>query len=89
MYHANGDLVCKKISVPAVTPAQYLQFNTFSNPNANYQPNAYRSKHGWYANQNKPCCSVPCRDGCRGGAPADAYQSPPRDYERAGVSDEE
>ena len=78
MYHANGDLVCESRQVPIITPTQYAQFSTFSSPNANYQPNAYRSQHGWYADQNKPCCSVPCRDGCRG--VSSSALSPPHDY---------
>ena len=83
-WHANGNMTCKTVVASTITPAQYVQFNTFSSSNANYQPNAYRSKHGWYADQNRPCCSVPCRSGCRGGsAPAQSHQSPPRDHHKA------
>lgn len=89
-WQANGDMTCKTVVAPAVTPSQYVQFNTFSSPNASYQPNAYRSKHGWYADQNRPCCSVPCRAGCRGGdAPAHSHNSPPRDHQASLAASDE
>ena len=56
-WHANGELECKNISVNTKQETKsYVEFNTFSNPNMNYNPNAYHENYNYYQQPAKNCC---------------------------------
>jgi hypothetical protein len=75
-WHATGELVCERVAVNTA-PASYRQFDSFSKPNASYNPNAYLQNVDWYNTHKAPCCNVPCKSACAGASPSS--QSPPRD----------
>lgn len=59
-YHATGDITCKPNTFKyEINPSNYLQFDAFDRPNANYQPDAYLQNIDWYrthgADKTK-CC---------------------------------
>ena len=78
-WHATGELVCENVVVRN-TPKSYQQFDTFSKPNANYNPNGYLKNVDWYNKRNESCCNVPCKCPCETTQPSPF--SPPRDYRK-------
>ena len=64
-WQANGMLNCQDPTVLPSGPAEPVsQFHTFTTPNNDYAPNAYRSWKSWYDSQNSPCCKLPCNQDC-------------------------
>jgi hypothetical protein len=65
-WQANGNLNCQNPTIlpDSATPESICHFNTFSEPNANYAPSAYRAQNVWYESKNPPCCKLPCKQGC-------------------------
>lgn len=58
-WHANGDLECKTINMPKKQDSKsYVEFDTFSNPNMNYQPNAYHNDYDYYQQPVKNSCLI-------------------------------
>lgn len=78
-WQATGELVCENVVVPDKPPS-YQEFNTFSTPNSNYNPNAYLQNVDWYNKRQAPCCNVPCECPCKNAVPSPL--SPPRDFSK-------
>lgn len=81
-WHANGNLICKKVNVP-YNPNQYqnyLEFNSFSCPNKNYQPNAYRANYDYYQQPPPNMCGANCD--CNVKELDNQWFSPPRTEKR-------
>ena len=61
-WHANGELKCKKVTVP-YNPNQssnILEFDSFSVPNKNYKPNEYRKNFDYYEQPAPKICGDSC-----------------------------
>lgn len=67
-WQANGTLSCQNPTVlpDSSNPDSISHFNTFTEPNANYAPNAYHAQSTWYNKNNEPCCNLPCTVNCAG-----------------------
>ena len=61
-WHANGNLVCNnlKTKYQENTQQNYIEFDNFSTPNKNYDPNGYRKHLKYYESANNYSCNVPC-----------------------------
>lgn len=61
-WHANGNLVCQQVSIPYEQNRYkgYVEFDNFSTPNKNYDPNGYRRNLEYYEAPNNYSCNVPC-----------------------------
>jgi hypothetical protein len=71
-WHVDGQMVCKNVTPKPVSQSQYIQFDTFDRPNANYQPQAYLQNIDWYAQK---------RDASNAGYPS---ISTPHTFDRVG-----
>jgi len=80
-WHANGQLECKSINVETKQDSRTsVEFNTFSNPNLNYRPDAYHNNYNYYQQPAKTCCFNKNQNS---GLPGDnTYIAPPRTYTR-------
>ena len=81
-WHANGQLECKTIQ-PKKLSNEFIEFNTFSNPNINYKPNAYHDNYNYYQQSNKYYClnqksDLPGKNN---------YIAPPKTYKRVNYLD--
>ena len=61
-WQANGNLVCQKLDIPYDQNRykNYVEFDDFSTPNQNYNPNGYRENLQYYEAANNYSCNVPC-----------------------------
>lgn len=79
-WHANGNLVCKKVTVPNNKNKfqEYHEFNSFSCPNKNYKPNAYRDNFDYYQSPPEKMCGADCN--CNPRELPNQWLSVPRSY---------
>ena len=82
-WHANGQLECKKINTPNNPSKEFVEFNTFSNPNMNYKPNAYHDNYDYYQKSNNSYCLIQ-----NSNLPGkNNYIAPPKTYKRVSYLD--
>ena len=77
-WHANGNLVCKKVTVPYNSNQDQtnLEFKSFGCPNSNYKPNAYRQHYNYYQQAHSNTCGPSCN--CEKNELQYQWISPPR-----------
>ena len=81
-WHANGELKCKRVTVP-YNPQQSkdnLEFNSFSVPNSNYKPNEYRKNFDYYEQPPPKMCGENCS--YDDSVLENQWMSPSRDFNR-------
>merc|ERR1712072_1041780 len=80
-WHANGELKCKRVTVPynQNQSNDNLQFNSFSEPNENYKPNEYRKNFDYYEQPPPKMCGLNCSN--EENNLENQYISPSRDFE--------
>jgi hypothetical protein len=86
-WHANGNLICKKVNIP-YNPNKsnsYTEFDSFSCPNSNYQPNAYRQNFDFYQQPAPKSCGTDCS--CNPNQLPNQWFSPPRTMKRQNYLD--
>lgn len=81
-WHANGNLTCKKVTIPydSNKSNSNLQFNSFSCPNSNYKPNEYRNNLDYYQQPHSNMCGQNCD--CTNTPLPNQWFSPPRTQKR-------
>ena len=83
-WHANGNLVCNQVNVPYEQNRhqKYVEFDNFSTPNQNYNPNGYRKNLQYYESANNYKCSVPCNNCNRPENNNYDWMSPQKTYDK-------